>query len=219
MTDIIRTINFYEEYAKEFTLKTWGQKLNIPVITNNRGKRAGAFYYRLRPEKTSSHIALNFKVIDTHEEAINTLKHELCHWYCFENGLQHKDGSYDFEKKLKEVGARSTHFGYGSNERSEFVQSAVLEGTMTLKGPESMKYKKTDAGTLITKMQEKKHPFITKGFPRNYLSSPTEVYYEGEFIGYVFRYGNKWLSLDTGLVCYTSRKRMAMELMAKKKGM
>lgn len=102
-----------QELADTLSQKHWKTSVSVPVEFCGRIKALGSFRHR-EPSKA---LKIKIKKGLEGEELIDTLLHELCHWYCFTNGLEYKDGSKDFEDELRRVGATST--GVSSRSGSE----------------------------------------------------------------------------------------------------
>lgn len=88
--------------AKFFAKKLWHRNYNLPVVINGRFKTTlGRYYYW-------HSIELSSELLDDEYLLNDTLLHELCHWYCHTGNKQYEDGSEDFEKELRRIGATST---------------------------------------------------------------------------------------------------------------
>ena len=209
----IRTIEYYNGFAKQFAEQTWQQTLDIPIVENKRRKKvAGAFLYLRNTEQSRDghkRIDLSFKHLHSHEEVIETIKHELCRWYCYTNHLDFKDGDKDFEAELLKIKGTSSHFGYLDKDKSSFIQQKTVDDLIGHKGFKETTYRKIDKKRMI-EMVRTYRPHILNhqlyGIDRAY-----EVIYKGVKIGYAFSYHNAWLTIavkgkqDTKR--YTSRKQ------------
>lgn len=136
------TESFLNEWANEFTVKEWNKMLDIPININNR-LRSKNGYFRFYPNGRPIEIGLNVKGCKSIEELIGVLKHELCHWHCFTEGLQYDDGTKDFESMLLSVGAPSTFVGL-DQKRSRTIQNIVSKYGSVLK---AVTVKKVDCNT------------------------------------------------------------------------
>ena len=105
-----RDISIVREKAKFYASELWDLNFNIPIIFNGRLKTTMGLFESDRNNKPVQ-IELAKHIFDEyHDELIvdDTLLHELCHWACLIIGKNNKDGSRDFEKELRRVGANST---------------------------------------------------------------------------------------------------------------
>lgn len=101
---------YYEKYVNDFM----GSKYHdITVKFNSRIKRAlGQFVHR-RDGLGVGHIELSLtQVILDYKGGTNlmldVLKHEAIHAMCYGDGLDERDGSYDFESKLAQYNVSSS---------------------------------------------------------------------------------------------------------------
>lgn len=127
----MKSILYYQEWAKEFAMSIWGMEFSIPVLQMKRNttRTYGVIYYS-RSTKKPKHIKLALHMHETHEQVLDTLKHELAHWYCLMNGLNHRDGDDDFENVLLAIGATSTHTDHDTVFNA-WEQSERLKGNLT----------------------------------------------------------------------------------------
>jgi SprT-like protein len=88
--------------AHFFTMQLWNKELNIPVVINKRLKSTLGQYC---PNKT---IEISCRILKDVTLTIDTLLHELCHWYCHISNKQWDDRTEDFEEELERIGASST---------------------------------------------------------------------------------------------------------------
>lgn len=208
----IKTIEFYNNYAKEFTLKTWGKKLNVRVHFVSTKSYYGMF--RGRTDRTFNRrtpLAINLSVVtlENHEKAIDTLKHELCHWYAYTEGQPFKDGQDFFENLLKSVGASSTCTG-GHKELSNIIQGSSESGRR--KGSDNARFEKVEDTELSNKY---KCVFFK-------LDSIYAVYEGSVFLGKVLRVkqGTRvgWIpDYSVGGTTYYSTRKSAFYDMFKRK--
>lgn len=195
------TVKQLESFAKQFTLATWGMKLNIPVITYNReSNRNGFFWYNKRIMRPVE-IKINLASRDN-SEILDTLKHELCHWYCFVSGLGFKDGDKDFEGTLLSVGASSTH--NRSKEFSKLYQEGIVNGTVNRVGFKGMKFTQVDDRVygVVCKDTKLDRDSYTGHYEKGY-----ELKYENVMLGYIFKVGNGcWVGISTKGTTIPSRE-------------
>lgn len=93
--------------AKFFAKTLWHRNYKLPVRVNGRFRSSLGMYWT--DENGNPHsIELSKGVLEDEYVLSDTLLHELCHWYCHARNKRFKDGSKDFEKELKRVGATST---------------------------------------------------------------------------------------------------------------
>ena len=215
----IKTIEYYNEFAKEFTKTTWGRELDIPLIVNNRRSSLGSFLFGKHSEATRDRhkrIDLVFKNHETHEEPIQTIKHELCHWYCYVSHLDFRDGDLDFEREIKKVGTISTRINDNDMEKSEFFQSLREQGELNKKGFVAMKFKKVDSETIYDIIQNYKTDKATASARLKEITKPYEVIYRGKVIGYVFWFRGSWSNIRESDIqdkyAYDTRKDATYEL-------
>lgn len=182
----------YNEYAADFTLKTWNKKLDIPINISFRGKsRYGVFKYYKNKEKRKGQkeIILYLNKINNLEDAKNILRHELCHWFCYTSGLDYHDGSIDFERELLKVDATSTNTSNDSN-----FSKKLQEITISQEGHE-LKTRKTDPLKVYKKFIMSNHVFFKKHtwIKLKHINSAQEVIFNDEIIDYIFKINNKWV--------------------------
>ena len=72
------------------------------VLKTNR--RTGEETHWIEISKKQAIMDLSFGT----DHMVDVLKHELCHYMVFMDGGDYRDGAYDFEQKLAEVGASSS---------------------------------------------------------------------------------------------------------------
>ena len=221
----IQSIKTYTEIAKAFTLERFNQELDIPIVINNRRRSmSGCFIYKrkgLEERKSHLRIELVTKNMKSHEEVVETLKHELCHWYCYTNHLDFSDGDVDFERVLYEQDVTSTHFGYQNKARSEFIQQNTINGNLKKHGFTNVQYKKADAQKVLKIIKETNHS-IARSFLFNEYSceSAKDVYLEGQYIGTIIKQYNGFVSLydtdcepkDVRNLIYKRRKDLVQAL-------
>lgn len=211
----VLTVKHLEKFAKQFTLDTWGMKLNIPVLTYRReGNRNGFFRYNKRFMKPVE-IKINL-ASGTNSEIVDTLKHELCHWYCFVSGLNFKDGDKDFEATLNSVGACST-YSRGSD-KDKLYQQAVMNNEITRNGYKGTKFNKVTNPLVAFEVMVAGTRFDRRYYKRD-LSSGFDTIYNGEYIGSIFKVDNgSWVAIDsngklypsdTEVYAYRTRKRVS----------
>ena len=137
------TVEDYKKFANEFSLKHFGKPCDINIRINNRLRSvAGSFvrmygiayfkedYEKRKRERRPITMYIELKTNgETHESIIDTLKHELCHWYCYTEDLEFEDGTVDFERMLQKVGASST-LTNGELDKSYFIQILTQKDMM-----------------------------------------------------------------------------------------
>ena len=208
----IKTIKYYNEWAREFTIKQWGMKLNINIeLYSRKSSRQGFLRYSWKNvDNKKSYfplvIKMNVRAIDGHDEFINVLKHELCHWYCMMAGLNFKDGDKDFEEQLNIVGARSTMTSNDINE-SLAIQEAIINDA--LKETKFKTVKQSEIEYII-----KKSKALSKW---TWLDVITvyNVYYKDMQVGLIAKCsGNTWIDLLEQEKAYwmPTRKGLANQL-------
>ena len=219
----IKTIEYYNEFAKEFTKSTWGQELDIPVEFNNRKRtKSGSFIAivnskeELLERKGQTKIELVTKKLQSHEDAIDVLKHELCHWYCYINHLDFKDGDKDFENELSRVGATSTKFGYLDKDKSNFIQGMTKNDKLNRNGFSDAKYKAITSQDMFDIIKHYR-PYLIKSYTRAFaVKKAYEVYYKGQKLCYVFHFHGHWITIvENGKqdeYQYKTRKKALMPL-------
>ena len=88
--------------AKFFAKILWHRNFNLPIKINKRFRvTLGLYYY-------GHSIELSHELLEDEYLLNDTLLHELCHWYCDTSFKESKDGSDDFERELRRIGATST---------------------------------------------------------------------------------------------------------------
>lgn len=197
---MIKEFNFYRQYAKDFAKNELGQELNIPVIKKNTLSTLGEFrYYKspflLEKRKGTFAIYINVSEHDTHEQLIGTIKHEVIHWFCYRNHLGFNDGDKDFETMLFKHDAPSTEFGNNGKAQSKSIQSKIMNGQVNKKGIEGTQYRKCNAEDFYHLIERNNQGLIKDlELEVQYLEKSYEVYFENEFIGYVFFLNrDKWV--------------------------
>lgn len=221
----IQSIKTYTEIAKAFTLERFNQPLDIPIVINNRRRSmSGCFIYKrkgLKERKSHLRIELVTKNMKSHEEVVETLKHELCHWYCYTNHLDFSDGDIDFERVLYEQGVTSTHFGYQNKARSEFIQQNTINGNLKKHGFTNVQYKKADAQKVLKIIKDTDHSIARSFFfNEDSCERAKDVYLEGQYIGTIIKDYNGFVSLydidcepkDVRNLIYKRRKDLVQEL-------
>ena len=190
-----------EKFAKQFTLDTWGMRLNIPVLTYKReSNRNGFFRYNKRFMKPVE-IKINLAG-GNNEEILDTLKHELCHWYCFVSGLNFKDGDKDFESILNSVGACSTYSR--GKDKDKLYQQAIMTNQITRNGYKGTKFDKLDNPLTSFELMSNGTRFDRRYYKRD-LSSGFDTTYNGEYIGSIFKVDNgSWVAIDSNGKLYPS---------------
>lgn len=221
----IQSIETYTEIAKAFTLERFNQPLDIPIVINNRRRSmSGCFIYKrkgLEERKSHLRIELVTKKMKSHEEVVEILKHELCHWYCYTNHLDFSDGDVDFERVLYEQGVTSTHFGYQNKARSEFIQQNTINGNLKKHGFTNVQYKKADAQKVLKIIKDTNHSIARSFFfNEDSCERAKDVYLEGQYIGTIIKDYNGFVSLydidcepkDVRNLIYRRRKDLVQEL-------
>lgn len=212
----VKSQSYYNKWAREFVEKTWGKGLNIPIVLYNRKNsgRNGFFRYGYHMLGTVKdyypiEIKLNTANLKKHDELLDTLKHELCHWYCCVSGLDFDDGDKDFEEQLKLVGARSTHTG-DNKEQSLAIQEAVIRSTI-----KDTKFK-------IVRQDEIKNiidmSLALKKWDWMKVLTVYNVYYKDMQVGLIAKCsGNNWIDLlnNDEAVWKPTRKALANELVGR----
>lgn len=193
----IQSQEWYNKYAKQFVWDNWGMRLNVPVkLYNRRNGMNGFFRFMRLKEDITSRTPLEIKLNmfkGNQEEIIGTLKHELCHWYCFVTNKDFSDGDKDFEETLLSVGAPST-YGRGK-EFSKLYQEGVINGTVNSVGFKGMEF---------TQVDDRVYDVVCKGtilddkvYTRNYEKG-YELKYENTVLGYIFKVGaGHWVGIST----------------------
>lgn len=101
--------------AKFCTMHLWGEELDIPVSVNYKHKDYLGMFV---PEAM---IELSNEVVSNEYALLDTLLHELCHWYCYGTGMGYDDDDNDFINEVEKVGC-------------------TLSGDTTFQGGEYVKY-------------------------------------------------------------------------------
>ena len=217
----IKTIEYYNEFAKEFTKTTWGRELDIPVEFNNRKRIAsGSFvvYTDKNDTQRKGHVKIDLvsKNLSSHEETIEVLKHELCHWYCYTNHLDFYDGDKDFENELSRVGASSTEFGYLNDKKSQFIQDMTKSNKLKKSGFSDAKYKKITREKMFDLIEEYKPKILNAYSTPMSVGNAYKVYYNDKKLCYVFKYHGYWRTIvENGKqdgYKYKTRKKALMPL-------
>lgn len=100
--------------AKETAKTYWGLDFNIEISINDRLTSSRGRYRRsinrLTGKTTKQWIEMSGHMLkyEAEENIIKTLKHEVCHWACFNLGKPHKDGDRFFESELIRIGSHAT---------------------------------------------------------------------------------------------------------------
>lgn len=102
------------EYAKNFLKMHFGLELEIPIRINARLTRVSGYFEHTA--KKALGICMSEKFIalalldeeDGLHSVLDVLAHELIHYALFILGEDNRDGSVSFEKKLAELGIRSS---------------------------------------------------------------------------------------------------------------
>lgn len=98
------------EYTRNFLKEWYNMELDIPVKINGRlSSTLGRFTFN-RKERRPLEIEISRKYLihGKLKDIKSTLRHEATHYYCFVNGLDHRDGSDDFESELRRHNTNST---------------------------------------------------------------------------------------------------------------
>lgn len=103
------------DLAKFCTMHLWGEELNVPISVNYKHKDYLGMFVPNRLIELSSEVVKNEYAL------VDTLLHELCHWYCYETGLDYDDDEQDFIDEVENTGC-------------------TLTGDTTFKGGEYVKY-------------------------------------------------------------------------------
>lgn len=159
-------------------------QLDIPVKIQHRhnGVSKGCLIIRkIADERRIYHhaIHLNLSAMNDHADAVDTLKHELCHWYCYVTGRDFRDGDADFEGTLRQFGVCSSEFGDASLERSIFYQDMITGGVLKGNRIEGVKY---------TKVEDERY------------DSAYDVVWHGEIIGRIGKEDGSWC-LEKDIIC------------------
>ncbi|MGJ0146899.1 SprT-like domain-containing protein [Staphylococcus hominis] len=217
----IKTIEYYNEFAKQFVQEMWGQELDIPVEFNNRKRIAsGSFdvYTDKHDTQRKGHVKIDLvsKNLSSHEETIEVLKHELCHWYCYTNHLDFYDGDKDFENELSRVGASSTEFGYLNDKKTQFIQGMTKSNKLKKNGFSDAKYNKITCEKMFDLIKEYSPGILDTYSTPTSVDNAYEVYYKGQKLCYVFKYYGYWITLvENGKqdkYKYKTRKKALMPL-------
>lgn len=90
--------------CQEWYKETYLQSCNIPISVNGRLKRVvGRFLCTYRKvngkiiSKSNCRIELSKNAFNDYKELINTIKHEMTHYYCFINDLPFRDSDNYFK--------------------------------------------------------------------------------------------------------------------------
>lgn len=212
----IKSQDFYNEWAKDFVLRTWGKKLNISIVFYSRknSNRQGFFRYSYRKlgderEYFPVEIKLNVATLKNNDDLIDVLKHELCHWYCCVSELDFNDGDKDFEEQLKFVGASSTHTT-DDTEQSLAIQEAIIRNT--IKDTKFKTVKKAEVQNIIDRsLALKKWAWMDVIVVYN-------VYYKDMQVGLIAKCsGNNWIDLlnNDNAIWKPTRKALANELVGR----
>lgn len=98
--------------AQNFAENDLGFSIAIPIKINGRIKALGNFtsrYSYFMRQAIAINISKNHLIYDDYNMVLDTLKHELCHYYLFINGSTGwKDGQKEFENLLKKHGIASS---------------------------------------------------------------------------------------------------------------
>lgn len=91
--------------GEKFAKNELGMNIDIPIELNGRIKALGNFTGQQafgRRLAIKINISKNHFIFDDYDMVLDTLKHELCHYYLFKKGSQGwRDGDKEFEKLLK----------------------------------------------------------------------------------------------------------------------
>lgn len=219
----IKTKEWYTKYAKEFVKREWNKEFNIPIELYRRvnGSILGSFYreHTVNNKRIPKRITLNI-ANQSHEGIVNTLKHELCHWYCFVEGKDYRDGDRDFEETLFSIGAGSTHSRGSFGDR--FYQQSVINNEMTKLGYKGTSYERIQKDLDYIFESTFSETVWDTPYGKSQLSSGFDVHYKGEVIGSVFQLKKgQWVGMseegtmypDTGSMTYYTTRKYISELM------
>lgn len=197
MVKDIQNEEWYNNYAKQFVWDNWKMKLNIPIkLYKRESHRHGFFRFKVARTDSSNRKPVEIKLNmfrANQEEIIGTLKHELCHWYCFVTNKNFSDGDKDFEEALLSVGAPSTHGR--SKEFSKLYQEGIVNGTVNRVGFKGMKFTQVDDRVygVVCKDTKLDHDKYTRHYEKGY-----ELKYENTVLGYIFKVGaSHWVGIST----------------------
>lgn len=126
------------DLVNELAIRYFGRTYNGRVEWNFRMRtRAGDYAPRLKLMRLSARYAKEFG----DEELVGTIKHELCHWYLWEQGIAHRHDSRAFKELMQRVDApryaKRTQVRTGSSRRYvyrctfcgiEFVRRRKIQG-------------------------------------------------------------------------------------------
>lgn len=217
---MLKSLKFYKAYASEFAEKGLGKSLNVPIFVNNRTKSLGSFKRRNsimdERNRTGEHsISLNLKLAQSHDELLDTIKHEVIHWFCYTEKLDFKDGDRDFELLLNQHNVSSTHFGTRGKEQSTFIQEKIINGDMTRQGVKGVKYQNQFTGDVYT-LALSNHSYLTQVVGVDALAKAYKVSYEGKNVGYAVKVVTQgWVMLNlkgemVDKLVYKTRKEAVM---------
>lgn len=108
-TDEALSIAELTEIAREFLRDNYGLALEIPIVRNNRLRRAMGRYMATWDDVPLRIEIAGFMFEHAHPIVIiSTLKHECIHYAMHVKGKPYSDGHPHFEAELREHGASST---------------------------------------------------------------------------------------------------------------
>src|SRR5699024_6097108 len=147
------------------------------------------------------------------DEVKDTIRHELCHWYCYTTGLNFRDGDKDFEMMLKYAKAQSS---LTTNKSSKIYQEAIASNQVTRMGLSDLSYETVDKSLVLKSLYERHQSgqscivsnFIhgddeTKHMAHlesmNIIQKAYRVKYQNQDLGVIFKIpfsSHQWLALD-----------------------
>lgn len=98
---------FYRNTAKEFAREYWDVELTCPIEFVNREWVSTRAYFASNRETGECKIVMNHKVNQRRGTGptIETLKHELTHWYLWSIGEPYGDDDPEFIRECLRIGA------------------------------------------------------------------------------------------------------------------
>lgn len=212
------TLEDYEKFANDFSMKHFNKPFDIEIKINNRLRnRAGSLILwfgnmtgmtevnkekcnerREKRQPLEMYIQFNQKKY-SHDTILKVLQHEICHWYCYTEGLDYEDGTVDFERTLQETGSISTYYGFDDNETSNIIQTLTIHGVMS-ENSVNAKFKKVkNPIERIFENVDNLPQYQSKRKFQQYGNRIKcyEVYVKGQYIGLVYQdYLYKWCAIN-----------------------
>jgi len=98
-----------KDRAKFFTRLIWGKELDCEVVVNKRLKSTLGQFVSYGNDRKPKRIEIANNILAENKFfVIDTLIHELTHWYLHLIDKDYRDGSKTFEDELRRIGVNST---------------------------------------------------------------------------------------------------------------